>query len=36
MILTWINSGFDLSIEELARLIFNLGDITREKMESLR
>ena len=36
MILNWIDSDFDLSIEDLARLIFNLGNISVEKMESLR
>ena len=34
MILNWIDNDFDLSIETLARLIFNLGCITIEEMES--
>lgn len=34
MILDWIDNDFDLSIEALAGLIFNLGCITIEEMES--
>ena len=34
MILNWIDNNFDLSIEALAGLIFNLGCITIEEMES--
>lgn len=32
MILNWIDSGFDISTEVLAKLIFNLGNIAIERM----
>ena len=35
MIFRWIDNGFDLSNEELARLIFNLGACIKAEMEAL-
>ena len=36
MILSWIDNGFDLTTEQLAGLISDLGCITIEKMDSGR
>ena len=35
MIFRWIDNGFDLSAEELARLIFNLAGCIKSEMEAL-